>query len=83
MDKVVESREERGFRMEKFESGDAEIVAHVKHLVAVENGEIIGVDEEEQDQENESDPSAGPAFESEIAQMCEKVEAACWRFGCG
>ena len=79
----MESREERRFRMEKFESGYTEIVAHVKHLVAVKNGEIIGVDEEEQDQENESDLSAGLAFESEIAQMCEKVEAACWRFGCG
>ena len=79
----MEPKEEREFRMEKFESGDAEIVTHVKHLVAVKNGEIIDVDEEVQDQDNESDPSAGLTFESEIARMCEKVEAACWRFGCG
>ena len=83
LDKVVEPKEEREFRVEKFEGGDAETVAHVKHLVAVENREIIDVDEQEQEQESESDPSAGLTFQSEIAQMCEKVEAACWIFGCG
>lgn len=83
VDEVVEPKEEREFRMEeKFEGGDAEIVAHVKHLIAVENGEIVDIDEEEEEEEGESDPSAGLTF-SEIAQMCEKVEAAYWRFGCG
>ena len=83
VDEVVEPKEEREFRMEeKFEGGDAEIVAHVKHLIAVENGEIIDVDEEEEKDESESDPIAGLTF-SEIAQMCEKIEVAYWRFGCG
>ena len=84
MDEVVEPKEEHEFRMEeKFEGGDAEIVAHVKHLIAVENGEIIDVDEEEEEEdESESDPIAGLTF-SEIAQMCEKIEVAYWRFGCG
>ena len=76
VDKVVEPKEECKFQIEKFEGGDAETVAHVKHLVAVENGEIIDVNEEEQEQESESNPSTGLTFQSEIAQMCEKVEAA-------
>ena len=83
VDEVVEPKVERGFWMEKVWEWDAEIVVHIKHLVAVENGEIIDVDEEEQDQENKSDLSAGLTFKSKIAQMCEKVEAACWRSGCG
>ena len=47
VDEVVEPKEEREFRIEKFEGRDAETVAHAKHLVAVENGEIIDVDKEE------------------------------------
>ena len=83
VDEVVEPKEEHEFRMEenKFEGGDAEIVAHVKHLIAVKNGEIIDVDDSEEE-EGESDLSAGLTF-SDVAQMCEKVEAAYWRFGCG
>ena len=68
----MEPKEEHEFQIEKFEGGNAETVAHVKHLIAVENGEIIDVNEEEQEQESESEsnPSAGLTFQSEIAQMC-------------
>ena len=81
VDELVEPKEERDARMEpdKFPGGDAEIVAHVKHLIAVEKGEIIEVDDSE-DEDGESDLSTGLTL-SDVAQMCEKLEAACWRFG--
>ena len=80
VDELVEPEEERKVRLEadKFEGGDAEIIAHVKHLIAVANGEIIDVDDSEE--EGESDPSAGLTL-SDVTQMCEKLEGACWRFG--
>ena len=56
MDELVEPTEERNARMEpeKFAGGDAKIVAHVKHLIATEKGEIIDVDDSE-DEDGESD----------------------------
>ena len=81
VDELVEPTEERNARMEpeKFAGGDAEIVAHVNHLIAAEKGETIDVDDSE-DEDGEGDLSAGLAL-SDVAQMCEKLEAACWRFG--
>ena len=81
VDDIVEPPEEREFQMEmeRFEGGDEEIVAHVKHLMAVEAGEITE-DEESDEEEDEDDPSAGLTI-AEIRQMCEKIEAACWKFG--
>ena len=55
-------------------SGDAEIVAHVKHVIAVEKGEIIKV------RTTMVRVRAGLTF-SDVTQMCEKLEAACWKFG--
>lgn len=56
----MELKEERDARMgpEKFAGGDAEIVAHVKQLIAAEKGEIIDVDDSE-DEDGEGDLSAG------------------------
>ena len=39
---------------EKFAGGDAKIVAHAKHLIATEKGEIIDVDDSE-DEDGETD----------------------------
>ena len=39
---------------EKFAGGDTEIVAHAKHLIATEKGEIIDVDDSE-DEDGKSD----------------------------
>ena len=47
-------------------SGDAEIVAHVKHVIVVE-GEIIEVDDSEDD-DGENDLCAGLTF-SNVMQM--------------
>ena len=81
VDELVEPKEERDARMgpETFAGGDTEIVAHVKQLIAAEKGEIIDVDDSE-DEDGEGDLSAGLTL-SDVAQMCEKLEAACWRFG--
>ena len=57
---------------------DVKIVAHVKYLIVVKNREIIDVDDSEE--ESESDPSTGLTL-SDMSQMCEKLEGACWRFG--
>ena len=57
MDELVEPQtEERNGQMEpeKFAGGDTEIVAHAKHLIATEKGEIINVDDSE-DEDGKSD----------------------------
>ena len=51
-------------------SGDAEIVAHVKHIIVVE-GEIIEVDDSEDD-DGENDLCAGLTF-SDVTQMLRKA----------
>jgi len=78
VDELVELKDAQ-MEPDKFPGGDAEIVAHVKHLIVVKKGEIIKVDDSE-DEDGENDLSAGLTL-SDVAQMCEKLEATCWRFG--
>ena len=85
VDELVEPKEECEVGVEtdklvSMPSGDAEIVVHVKHVIAVEKGEIMEVDDSEDDNDSESDLCAGLTF-SDVMQMCEKLEAACWKFG--
>jgi len=63
---------------ECFEGRDAEIVVHIMHLITVERGEPIEL--EESDEDNEKDLFKELTI-TEVMQMCEKLEAACWRFG--
>ncbi|KAL4074428.1 hypothetical protein V8B97DRAFT_1916293 [Scleroderma yunnanense] len=80
VDELVEPEEESKVQVEgdKFEGGDVEIITHVKHLIVVKNGEIIDVDDSEE--EGESSLSAGMSL-SNVTQMCKKLEGACWRIG--
>lgn len=85
MDKLVELKDEQeaGAEANKLgsgPSGDAKIVAHVKHVIAVKRGEIIEVDVSE-DEDGEADLCADLTF-LDAMQMCEKLEAACWKFSC-
>ena len=60
----------------KFEGGDAEIVAEVRHEMAVERGEIID-DKDESDDEDDADvPSR-----QEVMRHCEILEKVCFRYG--
>ena len=63
---------------DKFEGGDVEIIAHVKHFIVVANREIIDVDDSEEG--GDGDSSAGLTL-SDVTQVCGKLEGACWRFG--
>ncbi|KAI6002582.1 hypothetical protein F5J12DRAFT_913828 [Pisolithus orientalis] len=80
VNELVEPREEHEAQMEpdKPMHGDAKIVAHVKQLITAENEDVIEISDSKE--EGKSDSSAGLSL-SEVAQVCEKVEAACWRFG--
>lgn len=78
---LVEPREagEAQMKTDKVVSRDAEIVAHVKQLMMAENGEVVEISDDEEE-EGESDLSAGLSL-SEVSQMCEKLEAACLTVG--
>ncbi|KAL4066382.1 hypothetical protein V8B97DRAFT_1919461 [Scleroderma yunnanense] len=80
VDELVQPEEEHKVQVkgDKFEGGDVEIITHVKHLIVVENGEIIDIDDSEE--EGESGLSAGMTL-SNVTQMCKKLEGAYWRIG--
>ena len=65
--------------------GDAEIVVEVKHQMAVEQGEIINVDkdEDEEDEGDLEDDKDLPVSTAEILRMCEQVEQLCFEHGAG
>jgi hypothetical protein len=61
----------------RFEGGDAEIVAEVHHQMAVEHGEIIEVDSEDEDGgEEEEEVSIG-----EMIRHCQQLEGLCIKYG--
>jgi hypothetical protein len=53
---------------------DVAIAAAVRHQMAVERGEIIEVDS---DDEEDAQPAVTPMSSSEIVLLCEKLETAC------
>ena len=74
VDKFVDPIEEReiGDSPYRYEGGDAEIVEEVQYEMAVERGDIIKVDSDEDS--DEEDPSMTNA---EVISLCGKLEAMC------
>lgn len=74
VDKFVDPIEEReiGDSPYRYEGGDAEIVEEVQSKMAVERGDIIKVDSDEDS--DEEDPSMTNA---EVISLCEQLEAVC------
>lgn len=75
VEELLAAREEMeiGEERYRFENDDAAIVAEVQHQMAVEKGEIIEIESDDDDIQ----PHAAPVPRSEILQMCEKLEMAC------
>ena len=63
--------------------GDAEIVAEVKHQMAVERGEIIDVADDDDEDDEEDDDKDLPVSTAEILQLCKQVERLCFKHGAG
>ena len=64
---------EDGDSWPQFKGSDKEIVAQVRHELAIEQGEIIEIDSEESGDEDE-----GPTH-LEIMKMCQEMESLCLR----
>jgi hypothetical protein len=62
----------------RFEGGDAEIVAEVRHEMAVARGEIIELDDEDDD-EDDDDNDFLPR--REVMELCALLEKTCIRYG--
>ena len=75
INEFLASKEEAevGKLMHQFEGGDAGIVAEVRHQMAVEHGNIVEINSED---EEDIQPMT-PISCSEIIQLCEKLEMAC------
>jgi len=57
----------------RYEGGDAEIIEEVQYEMAVERGDIIEVDSDE-----DSDDEEGPLMtNAEVISLCEQLEAVC------
>ena len=63
---------------ECFEGRDAEIIVHIMCLITAERGEPIELEKSDKDDENDLFKELTI---TEVMQMCEKLKAACWRFG--
>jgi len=68
-----------------FEGGEAEIVAEVKHQMAIERGEIVEADNDDDDDGDEKtdDDTDLPVSTAEIMRLCEQVERLCFKHGAG
>ncbi|KIK80290.1 hypothetical protein PAXRUDRAFT_15866 [Paxillus rubicundulus Ve08.2h10] len=75
IDEILSAKEENkiGEPMYQFED-DAAIAAEVQHQMAVEQGDIIEINSNE---EEDLQPKAAPIAYSEIIQLCKKLEMAC------
>jgi hypothetical protein len=67
--------EETGHSPVRFEGGDAEIIAQVRHEQAVACGEVIEVDSDNDDEEDAETPLSN----AEVTHMCGVLEQACLR----
>ena len=68
---------EIGDSLYRFEGGDAEIVAVVQHEMAVARGDVIELEDSEDDSEDDEDvPTRG-----EVVKLCEVLEKACLSYG--
>jgi hypothetical protein len=61
----------------RFEGGDTEIVAEVRHQMAVESGEVIEVDSDSE-AEDEGEADVGKA---EMIRLCQQLEGLCIKYG--
>ncbi|KAI6118120.1 hypothetical protein F5141DRAFT_1211989 [Pisolithus sp. B1] len=74
LDEILHPKEEQeiGESQYQFEGGDAEIVAMVQHELAVEWGEIVEIQSDDEDEEILVTPST-----TDLIQMCKTLEVAC------
>jgi len=57
----------------RYEGGDAEIIEEVQYEIAVEQGDIIKVDSDE-----DSDDEEGPSMtNAKVISLCEQLKAVC------
>lgn len=63
----------------KFEGGDMEIVAEVRHEMAVARDEIIELDDSDDDSDNDSDDKYLPR--REVINLCSLLGKACINYG--
>ena len=75
LNKLLAPREETEIGEERyqFEDDEAAIVMEVKHQMAVEQGEIVEIELDDED----TQPHAAPLPCSKILEMCEKLEMTC------
>jgi hypothetical protein len=80
LEDLVDPVEEReiGDSPYRFEGGDAEIVAVVQHEMAVARGDVIELEDSEDDAEDDVEdvPTRG-----EVIKLCEVLEKACLSYG--
>ncbi|KIJ48339.1 hypothetical protein M422DRAFT_247666 [Sphaerobolus stellatus SS14] len=63
-----------------FEGGDSEIIAQVKHEMAVQRGEIIEIDSDGSEEEEEEENNGVESI-MDVISMCESMECLCLRHG--
>lgn len=81
LENLVNPREEReiGENEYGFEGSDDEIVAVVRHEIAVENGDIIEVESEDEGEVEEG--NGDEPTHDEAMKICQKLEAFCIKSG--
>ncbi|KIJ40018.1 hypothetical protein M422DRAFT_257083 [Sphaerobolus stellatus SS14] len=81
LEEMLNPAEERviGDACYRFEGGDSEIIAQVKHEMAVQRGDIIEIDSDGEEEEEEEDNEAESIMD--VISMCESMERLCLRHG--
>src|SRR5882762_5884301 len=76
INELVEPLEEKeiGYSPYQFEGGDADIIAEVRYQMAVESGQVVEMDETDNDEEDDQADSVG---RTELIKMCKQLERSC------
>jgi len=76
INELVEPLEEKeiGYSLYQFKGGDDDIVAEVQYQMAVESGQVVEMDESEDDEEGDQADNVGRV---QLIKMCEQLEHMC------